>query len=152
MINAAINIIFGSAGALCGGRLADSWEKGDVSWFNQPNPAAVCYVPAIAVSIAAVAAAAGFSFDSFWLTMLCIALFKFFHGCYLSPMVVAVQSISPVGERGALLGAFFFVDWFVAGGIATGIGEINALSSRMKLMTGLPLLLVVSWRLRAPPR
>ena len=144
MINAAINVIFGSAGALCGGRLADSWEKGNVWWANQPEPAAVCYVSAIAVSIAAVAAATGYFFNSFWLTMLCIACYEFSHGCYLSPMLVAVQSISPARERGALLGAFFFVDWFVAGGTSTGIGEINALSSRMKLLASLPLLLVVS--------
>ena len=68
-----------------------------MKWASRPNPAAVCYVPAIAVSIGAVVMMVGFSFDEFWLTMVCIALYKFLHGCYLSPMIVAVQSISPPG-------------------------------------------------------
>ena len=89
-------------------------------------------------------------------------------------MLISVQGICPEKERAALLGAFFFVDWFsaggwssqqpptlpqphfslkqhyntqtnnVSGGISTGFGEINAWSVREKLLATLPLLIFAS--------
>jgi len=101
-VNSVILSIFGLTSGICGGIIADKYEKK-----NLFTKALICIIGSAAAL--PLIGAATLQTTNFWLSMACFMMFTLLTSAFSGPAITMMQNSSPKNQQGSVVSSYFFV-------------------------------------------